>query len=344
MKKARSLNLIMVALVLFIMIVSGFMTSAILLLLWSTGLITRATFTPHVLPLVSLVVSIILGTIISSFVSQRVLKPMKELIKATQIIAKGDFSVRVNEVSLRSELGVLMKSFNLMAEELGSIEIFRQNFINNFSHEFKTPIVSIRGFAKQLQKETLTKEQRKEYTDIIIIESDRLTNMSANILLLTKFENQQIVSDKKEFYLDEQIRRCVLLLEKQWSKKNIEFQLELSEMKCITNEEMLSHVWINLLSNAIKFSNSGGVIEIKCIREDNNAYVEITDHGIGINQKTMSHIFDKFYQGDTSRVLEGNGLGLSLVKRIIELCEGDISVISEVGKSTSFRIRLPLHS
>ena len=343
MKKVRSIHLVMVILVLFIMISSGFMTGAFLILLWSWGVLTKATLTPLMLPVISLIVSIILGTMISICVSRKVLKPLKELINATNTIAKGDFSVRVKEINQRTELGELMKSFNLMAEELGSIEIFRNNFINNFSHEFKTPIVSIRGFAKQLKKETLTLEQRHEYTDIIIAESERLTNMSSNILLLTKFENQQIVSDKKEFYLDEQIRRSILLLEKQWSKKKIEFNLDLLEVKCFANEEMISHVWINLLSNAIKFSDNGGEILIRCQTDNENAYVEITDYGMGISQQTMSHIFDKFYQGDTSRLMEGNGLGLSLVKRIIELGEGDITVYSEMGKYTTFQVRLPIY-
>jgi signal transduction histidine kinase len=295
------------------------------------------------MPMISLGVSIILGTLITIIVSKKILRPMHDLIEATQIVSKGDFTVRVREIKQDNELGVLIKSFNIMAKELGGIEIFRQNFINNFSHEFKTPIVSIRGFAKQLQKESLTQEQRKEYTDIIITESERLTNMSANILLLTRFENQQIVIDRKEFYLDEQLRKCVLILEKQWSRKRIEFQLNLEETIYYTNEEMLSHVWMNLISNAIKFSYPESTIIISCRAEENkNIIVEITDHGIGINQETMGHIFDKFYQGDKSHILEGNGLGLSIVKRIVELCQGDISVKSEKEKGTTFQINLPL--
>ncbi len=343
MNKLRTLNVIMVFFVLVIMVLSGLMTVICLLFLYFIGVLPNSHLGLYLMPMISLGVSIILGTLITIIVSKKILRPMHDLIEATQIVSKGDFTVRVREIKQDNELGVLIKSFNIMAKELGGIEIFRQNFINNFSHEFKTPIVSIRGFAKQLQKESLTQEQRKEYTDIIITESERLTNMSANILLLTRFENQQIVIDRKEFYLDEQLRKCVLILEKQWSRKRIEFQLNLEETIYYTNEEMLSHVWMNLISNAIKFSYPESTIIISCRAEkDKNIIVEITDQGIGINQETMGHIFDKFYQGDKSHILEGNGLGLSIVKRIVELCKGDISVKSEKEKGTTFQINLPL--
>ncbi len=340
MKKIKSLNVVMVLAVLFIMMSSGIMTIACLVVLFKLGLIPYAIYTPLYMPFISFFVSIIIGTALSVIVSKRILKPINDLVKAMEIVAKGDFSIKVEEPDRVYALRELTKSFNLMVTELGSIEIFRQNFINNFSHEFKTPIVSIRGFAKQLRKDTITEEQRQEYADIIIAESERLTNMSSNILLLTKFENQQIVSDKKEFYLDEQIRKCILLLEKQWSRKNIELNPELQEILFYSNEEMLSHVWINLLSNAIKFCNEGGRISISCYMQEDDVIVEIADDGIGIDRHTISHIFDKFYQGDTSHVMEGNGLGLSLVKRIVELCKGHISVKSEVGKGTAFRVSL----
>ena len=343
MNKLRTLNVIMVFFVLVIMVLSGLMTVICLLFLYLIGVLPNSHLGLYLMPMISLGVSIILGTLITIIVSKKILRPMHDLIEATQIVSKGDFTVRVREIKQDNELGVLIKSFNIMAKELGGIEIFRQNFINNFSHEFKTPIVSIRGFAKQLQKESLTQEQRKEYTDIIITESERLTNMSANILLLTRFENQQIVIDRKEFYLDEQLRKCVLILEKQRSRKRIEFQLNLEETNYYTNDEMFSHVWMNLISNAIKFSYPESTIIISCrAEEDKNIIVEITDQGIGINQETMGHIFDKFYQGDKSHILEGNGLGLSIVKRIVELCKGDISVKSEKEKGTTFQINLPL--
>ena len=195
-------------------------------------------------------------------VSDKFLRPLHRIIDATKVIAKGDFSVRVPETESDSDIAVLMRNFNLMTEELQSIEMFRSDFINDFSHEFKTPIVSIRGFAKQLQNENLSPEKRKEYTDIIISESERLTKMSSNVLLLTKFENLQYVTGQTEYDLDEQIRNCTILLEKQWSKKNINMSLNLSKVRIFNNEEMLSHVWINLIDNAIKYSHEDGTISM----------------------------------------------------------------------------------
>ena len=209
---------------------------------------------------------IIIGTAISLMTSGRIMRKISTISSGMAEISKGNFKVRVNETDkedMPSEFGELERAFNKMASDLDGIEMFRNDFINNFSHEFKTPIVSIRGFARQLQNPNLTEEERDEYISIIISESERLSKMSSNILLLTKLENQQIVTEKTDFYLDEQIRKCILLLEKTWSAKNIEFNLdEVSEVKYNFNEEMLSQVWINLISNAIKFSSEGGIIKI----------------------------------------------------------------------------------
>lgn len=343
MKKIWSFNLAMFAASAIIMIVSGVLSIIVMFILYYLGFYKSAILKPFTLPLIVISVSLVISMALSCIVGRKVLKPINELIMAMQVIAKGDFSIRVEEPRQKTEINELMKNFNLMAEELGGIEIFRQDFINNFSHEFKTPIVSIKGFAKQLQKESLTEEQRKDFTNIIITESERLTNMASNILLLTKLENQQIILDKNEFYLDEQIRNCVLLLEKQWSSKNIDLILELKEILYKTNEEMLSHVWINLLSNAIKFSNINNKIYIRCYLDNEVAVVEIEDQGFGIEEETMKHIFDKFYQGDSSHKSAGNGLGLSLVKRIIELCDGVIQIKSEIGKGSIFIIQLPMN-
>ena len=228
-----------------------------------------------------------------------------------------------------------------MTEELGSIEMFRNDFINDFSHEFKTPIVSIRGFAKQLQNDKLSPEKRKEYIDIIISESERLANMSANVLLLNKFENQQFITNQTEYELDEQIRDCVILLEKHWSKRNIEIQLDLEPTKICGNQEMLSHLWINLIENAIKYSNENGCVTIGCCETGNSILFKISDNGNGMEDNTLKHIFDKFYQGDKSHAARGNGLGLSIVKRIVELCRGEIQVESKIGQGSTFTIKLP---
>ena len=229
-----------------------------------------------------------------------------------------------------------------MAEELSGIEMFRTDFINNFSHEFKTPIVSIRGFARQLEREDLTEEQRREYTRIIAAESERLANMSANVLLLTKLENQQIVTDRARYRLDEQIRGCILLLEKQWEEKELELVLDLDELEYEGNEEMMSHVWVNLLGNAIKFSPPGGALEVSCMQVQSFIVARVTDHGEGMDAETRERVFEKFFQGDTAHATVGNGLGLSLVKRIVDLCRGKVTVQSAPGQGTTFAVYLPI--
>ena len=270
------------------------------------------------------------------------LRPMDDLVRAMQRVSRGDFSVRVDAEDVPGDMGELASSFNDMATELGGLEMFRKDFINNFSHEFKTPIVSIRGFAKQLERDDLTDEQRREYLDIIVTESDRLANMASNVLLLSKLENQTIVTDREDYRLDEQLRRCVLLLEKQWSEKDLEPDIELEEITYHGNEEMMNHVWVNLLNNAIKFSPPGGTLTVRLSREGDVAVCSVGDQGPGMDGETRRRIFEKFYQGDTAHATEGNGLGLSLVRRIVDLCGGGVEVASTPGEGATFTVRLPL--
>ncbi|WP_253203710.1 HAMP domain-containing sensor histidine kinase [Clostridium estertheticum] len=309
--------------------------------MYSAGIFAIPALAPIISQLIALFVSIVIGTSISAVASENILKPLNQLIKATKVVSTGDFSVRVQELSSRSEIADLLRNFNHMTEELGSIEMFRNDFINNFSHEFKTPIVSIRGFAKQLKNDNLSTVKRKEYTDIIINESERLTNMSANILVLTKFENQRIITDQTEYELDEQIRNCIILLENQWSRKNIQINLNLDTIKIYGNIEMLSHLWINLIENAIKNSKDNGNITIECHETLDDIAFKISNDGNGMDDNTLKHIFDKFYQGDRSHTSPGNGLGLSIVKRIVELSSGEIAVESKLNQDTTFTIKLP---
>jgi len=192
-----------------------------------------------------------------------------------------------------------------------------------------------------LQNENISAEERKEYTDIIISESERMSRMSGNILLLTKLENQHLIGDKSNFSLDEQIRDCILLLESQWQKKDIDWQCELDDIDFYGNEELLTHLWVNLLGNAIKYSGQNGVIEVRCRANANKITVIIADHGEGIAEKDIKHIFDKFYQADSSHSAEGNGLGLCIVRRIVELYGGHITVESSLGQGTAFYVDLP---
>lgn len=287
---------------------------------------------------------IIIGSALSVFSSKYMFVRITKVSEGMREVAKGNFSTRVKErdkSEALSEFGELERTFNRMASDLEGIEIFRNDFINNFSHEFKTPIVSIRGFARQLQSDSLSDAQKKEYVDIIVTESERLANMSSNVLLLSKLENQQIVSDKTEFYLDEQIRKCILLLEKSWSDKGIELDIDLDEIRYTFNEEMLSHIWINLISNAIKFTSDGGRISCDLHADGESIVFTVSDSGIGMSEETLSHIFEKFYQGDKSHSTLGNGIGLNIVSRIVTLAHGDIKVESEVGKGSIFTVTLP---
>lgn len=341
MNRGKTLNIQMVFLIFYIMIASGVLTGLCFMFLFAIGIFPIPHLATFLYPLVALLVSIIIGTSISAVASEKILKPLNQLIKATKVVATGDFTIRVEEINGYSELANLIRNFNHMVEELGSIEMFRNGFINDFSHEFKTPIVSIRGFAKQLQNDNLSPEKRKEYTEIIISESERLANMSANVLLLNKFENQQFITNKTEYELDEQIRDCVILLEKQWINKNIDINLDLEPIKIFNNQEMLSHLFINLIENSIKYSNDNGNIAISCIETVDSILFKISDDGKGMDENTQKRIFDKFFQGDKSHAIKGNGLGLSIVKRIVELCKGEIVVESEVNKGTSFTVKLP---
>ena len=270
------------------------------------------------------------------------LKPIDDLVAAMREVSQGDFSVRVDAGDVSGDMGRLVTSFNDMASELGGLELFRKDFINNFSHEFKTPIVSIKGFARQLERDDLTEAQRREYLDIIITESERLANMSGNVLLLSRLENQTIVTDKTRYRLDEQLRRCILLMEKQWTGKGLELDLELDGVEFYGNEEMLRHVWVNLLGNAIKFSPEGGPLGVSLRREGDRAVVSVRDAGPGMDEATRRRVFEKFYQGDTAHAAEGNGLGLSLAKRIVDLCQGELLVESSPGKGSTFTVWLPL--
>ena len=290
----------------------------------------------------TLIACTIFGTVVAGVLSKWILNPLNEMINATERIAKGDFKIHIQETfDEESDFGILQRSFNHMASELDGIEMFRNDFINNFSHEFKTPIVSIQGFAHQLKAGGLTPEEEREYIRIIADESDRLAKMSANILLLSKLENQAIVTDKTEFFLDEQIRTCLLLLEKQWSAKNIELNLELDEVKYHFNEDMLSQVWVNLFSNAIKFTPEGGTVSCSLSQAGEWITVTVSDTGIGMDEDTCHHIFEKFYQGDTSHAGDGNGIGLTIVGRIMVLCHGHIEVDSTPNKGSRFTVYLP---
>ena len=292
---------------------------------------------------VSVAASFLVGSTLAFVISNTVLKPLSELVKATRKVTNGDFNIHLemkySRLSLK-ELRELIHDFNEMTEELRNTELFRKDFISNFSHEFKTPLVSIRGFARQLYEGGLTPEQQKEFSKIILDETEYLSVLSQNTILMTNLENKDIITEKTDFSLDEQLRNCMIRLEPQWLAKNIDIDMELDEIRYYWNASMLAHVWNNLFDNAVKFTPEGGSIRVTLGRKDGLIVATVTDSGCGIPEEAIPHIFEKFYQADTSHATKGNGLGLSLVKKIVELCEGDIYVSSEVGKGTTFTIEL----
>jgi len=282
--------------------------------------------------------SVFLGTAIAAFFSKTALKPIHQIIEATRRISVGDFSVQVKRQGIK-ELDELSVSFNKMTRELSSIEILRNDFVNNFSHEFKTPIVSIRGFAKLLKDGQLSEEEKREYLEIIIAESERLAALSTNILNLSKYEAMEIVAEKSPFPLDEQIRRAILMTEPRWSAKDIEIQVELDDIIFNGDENLMQQIWLNLIDNAIKFSDKGGKIVIQLVSEGAGVRFSVKDEGIGMEE--TKRIFDKFYQADSSHSGAGNGLGLAMVKRIVELCDGAVWVESKAGEGSVFVVELP---
>ncbi len=341
-RRYGSINAHVVLYVFFIMVTANALCMILFNILYAAGVVMGTA--PMLLLLITLSVSTIIGSALTYVFSGVVLRPLLQLSAAMQKVAKGDFTVKIGELSSMYEIRLLQENFNIMTRELGGTEMFRNDFINGFSHEFKTPMVSVYGFAKQLKKGGLTPQQQEEYIDIILSESQRLINMSGNILTLNKLENQEIVSDKTVFRLDEEIRRSILLLEQQWSRKNITVIPELDELEFYGSAEMLRQVWLNVIGNAIKYTDENGEIKITLNRsrsDENEVVVAVCDNGIGMDKNTAERIFEKFYRGDTSRTSSGNGLGLPMVKRIVELCKGTIRVTSEPGKGTEFYIYLP---
>lgn len=286
--------------------------------------------------------AIILVTTLTSYaLINRLCASLRSLSAGTQEIEKGNYKVQIENKDPRSEVGMLISNFNHMARELDNTEMFRKDFINNFSHEFKTPITSIAGFAARLQSGGLSEEKKQEYIEIIVKESRRLSALSSNILLLSHYENQDAVTRKEEYSLDEQLRLCVLARQEAWGEKSLELVAELEPLCICADADMLAQVWNNLIDNAVKFTPAGGRLTVRCYPEAGRAVVVVADTGVGMTEETLRHLFDKFYQGDPSHKLNGNGLGLALVKRIVELCGGEILVTSRPNIGSQFRISLP---
>ncbi len=259
-------------------------------------------------------------------------------------VAEGDFTVRLDEKS-GGPLSQAYADFNKMGEELQSIQTLRSDFINNFSHEFKTPVAAIGGFAELLLEPDVTEEERDEYCRLIAGESKRLAELADSTLLMAKVESQQIVVEKEWFSLDEQIKQCAILLAGSWEKKEIAFSASLEPVQYLGNEALIRHVWMNLMGNAVKYTPPGGQISIRLESsrpEKGEVRFSVTDTGIGMSPQVCGHIFDKYYQADPSRSDRGLGLGLSIASRITQLCGGRILVESQEGKGSTFTVILPV--
>lgn len=274
------------------------------------------------------IVSINFGVLFSLIVAHKPLKPLNILLNGLEELSNGNYKFRITCMPVAGYGRMIGERFNKLAEELDHTEMLRGDFVNNFSHEFKTPIVSIRGFAKLIQKGNLTPKEKEEYLAIIVEESSRLSDMATNVLTLTKLENQSIIQNEEEYNLSEQLRTCILLLEKNWSQKEIIIDAEFDEYMIIANEEMMKQVWINLLENAIKFCDMRGSITIK-VEKKENLCVSICNTGSIIGEEDKKRIFQKFYQADTSHAAAGNGIGLAIVKRVLDLHGFRIEVLND---------------
>ena len=272
--------------------------------------------------------------------------PLHRLAKATEEVAGGDFSVYVPTVHAANKLDyldVMILDFNKMVEELGSVETLKTDFISNVSHEMKTPIAIIKNYAQLIQMENTTEEEKLEYAENIEAVAERLAILISNILKLNKLENQRIDPDIEAYDLCRQLEDCILQYEEMWDKKDLNLEVEMEDRAMVqADPSLMELVWNNLLSNAIKFTDPGGSVQVRQKFRDSFIEVEVTDTGCGMNRESVKHIFDKFYQGDTSHSKEGNGLGLALVRRVLILMDGEISVDSREGRGSTFTVTLPM--
>lgn len=271
-------------------------------------------------------------------------RPVNRITEAAGKIMQGDFSVRIKKQSkfvTDDKFNEVIDCFNKMAEELASVETLRTDFIANVSHEMKTPLAVMQNYGTLLQTPNLSEEKRIEYAKGVTDGARRMADMMTNILKLNRLENQQIYPQTREYNLSEQLCECLLQYENVWEKSNIEIDTDIAENVIIkADAELLSLVWNNLFSNAFKFTDSGGTVSVTLTATAHHAIIEVSDTGCGISPEVGRHIFDKFYQGDTSHSAQGNGLGLALVKRVIDIMHGEIGVESTVGKGTTFTVRI----
>lgn len=345
-KNRRTLAILFLLYIFFVMLITVLISFGLVSVMLSLGWVPNApdgNADPRNIMLFMLVTNLAAGLVVTAVTNRIILRYVNRVIDQMNRLASGDFRARLNFGKPFNDLTVFHEvsdSFNRMAEELEGTEMLRSDFINNFSHEFKTPIVSITGFTKLLKRGNLTEEQKNEYLDIIEEESLRLSAMATNVLNMTKIENQAILTNVAEYNLSEQLRSSVLMLEHKWTRKNVEFGIYFEEHMITASEELLRHVWVNLIDNAVKFSPENGLVEIYVKEQDDRLRVSILNQGSEISPEQQKKIFNKFYQADESHASEGNGIGLALVKKAVELHHGEV-LVECGGGSTTFTVILP---
>ncbi|MDO4547457.1 MAG: HAMP domain-containing sensor histidine kinase [Clostridia bacterium] len=293
-----------------------------------------------------LIASVLFTLVTTWQYNRRFGNPMMQFAEATGKVAKGDFSVYVpirHRPDRMDALDAIITDFNTMVEELGSIETLKTDFISNVSHELKTPIAVISNYASMLMAEDLPDAQRREYAQIVMQSARRLADLISNILKLNKMESQRIVPQPVSYNLCRQLCDCILQFENLLDEKRIELDVDIEDSATISADpDLMALVWNNLFSNALKFTQAGGKITLRQTSDEKEIVVTVSDTGCGMSEETLSHIFDKFYQGDTSHATEGNGLGLALALRVLELSGGTIAVKSALGQGSTFIVRLPV--
>lgn len=288
----------------------------------------------------TLAIALFILILIFAIIYRRRKRELTTLSEHIGRVANGDFSARIS-YNKHDSMADVYRNFNKMSAELESVQVLREDFINSFSHEFKTPIASINGFASLMLEKRLPEEERQTYLKIIQEESERLSHLTRNTLLLSKLSSQKIISHTERYDLGEQLRQCAIILSHEWLDKHLTFSGDFPHADYIGNRELMQHLWINLLNNAVKYTPPGGEITAGLSVRDHLIIVKITDTGKGMDGETLAHLFDPYYQGDRSHSNQGLGLGLSISKRIVDLCAGSIQVKSKLEEGSEFTIQLP---
>lgn len=290
---------------------------------------------------IQLITILLVGIVLFAYVSTIIIKPIKRLSTAMKVVGQGEYNVQV-EHAANDEIGLLTKNFNQMTKELNKIETMRQEFIASVSHEIQSPLTSIRGFSAALKDDIVSEDKKIQYLTIIEKESTRLSQLSSNLLKLASLDSEHQTLMLQQYRLDEQIRHVVMALEPQWIKKNIEIDLDLSNVQIEADKDLLEQVWLNLVTNAVKYTPENGFVKISIHQKNEEIDVKIKDNGIGIIEEDQKYIFESFYKVDKSRTLKGSGLGLAITKKIVRLHEGAIRVESKKEQGSIFTVTLPI--